>query len=235
MSEEENVETVLHQALLLLLDNKPKDPISFLANHFQRECEKSNRVSQAAQFLENSNSNHPSIEEKLCRAYHTISQYKIQQELRGLTGDIYTDLLVQLLTGLPERQTEVILQKLQCSYTEYVPFGIFHTGVLFCLQLKEYVQIARSLFQDLDEKHCGQVSRTLCKTVLDEINQALKITNENPKKVFEIAQKLSTNHLADKLICAVVSIDEDDDDMMKQDEFLNEAVNVFLQMIPKVK
>lgn len=233
MSEEENVETVLHHALLLLLDHKPKDPISFLANHFQRECEKSNRVSQAAQFLENSNSNHPSIEEKMCRAYHTISQYKVQQELRGLTGDIYTDLLVQLLTGLPERQVEVILQKLQCFYTEYVPFGIFRAGVMCCLQLKEYIQITRSLYQDLSEKNSGQANYTLCKLVLEEINKAIKVTDIDPKKILEVAQQLSMGCLAENLTATATNVNTDD--IMKQEEFLNKAVGIFLQRIPKVK
>ncbi|XP_022242762.1 tubulin polyglutamylase complex subunit 1-like isoform X2 [Limulus polyphemus] len=235
---ESDVQPILQRALLALLDSKPEKPIEFLINHFQKEGEKTNLVTQAAHLLESIKSHHPATEERLLQAYNIISQYrgrfKFQKEVQGLTGDIYTDLLGQLLHGFPDSYVDKLLQKLRCHSDEYIPFLVFRAGVLTTLLLKECIQEAQELFKQLDTEGKRHITRSLGDCALTQLCTALTATANDPFSTLEMAVSLEVSQLCrtfDEEVKNVTTWDS----LMTENEFVSEAVDVFLHQVPSTR
>ncbi|GIX92856.1 uncharacterized protein CEXT_582431 [Caerostris extrusa] len=123
------------------------------------ECE-TNLVAKAVYLLQDMTVYHPAVEERLLKAYSTICQYS---EEDGLTGDIYTDLLVKLIADSPAYQKENFLQHLQCHSSEYVSFDVFRSGVLTSLLFNQFVSEVKLLFSNLCIENYDSAPTFLCK------------------------------------------------------------------------
>lgn len=227
--EDDSLDRTLQHAIFSLLDIKPKDPIKFLASHFQMECE-TNLVAKAVHLLQDMTICHPAIEERMLKAYATISLYS---EEDGLTGDIYTDLLVKLIADVPSHQKDVFLQHLQCQSTEYVSFPVFRSGVLTSILFNQFVREVEILFNKLCIEHHDSAPTFLCKKALRKMNKCLSEAAKRPGGAMmpyslgiadlgsPIRKTMQKNLLAS--------------DFVKINHFLSEAIEIFLREIPKIK
>lgn len=229
--DDEGLDRALQNALLALLDVKPKDPIKFLATHFQMECE-TNLVAKAVHLLQDMTIYHPAVEERLLKAYSTICQYS---EEDGLTGDIYTDLLVKLISESPAYQKDVFLQHLQSQSTEYVSFDVFRSGVLTSILFNQFVLEVRVLFTKICVENHDSAPTFLCKKALRKMGKCLgeaakrSVTgvdvNNSSLGISELGSPFRRN-MTKNLPTA---------DYVKLNTFLSEAVEVFLREVPKIK
>ncbi|GFY38912.1 uncharacterized protein TNIN_134641 [Trichonephila inaurata madagascariensis] len=228
--EDDSLDRALQCAILALLDVKPKDPIKFLAVHFQMECE-TNLVAKAVHLLQDMTICHPAMEERLLKAYATICQYS---EEDGLTGDIYTDLLVKLIADSPGYQKENFLQHLQCQSTEYVSFDVFRSGVLTSILFNQFVLEVKLLFSKLCIEAHDAAPAFLCKKALRKMSKCLteaakrSISNVDGPSTLGISELSSPirKNLTKNLPAA---------DYVKLNTFLCEAVEIFLREVPKIK
>ncbi|XP_054722626.1 tubulin polyglutamylase complex subunit 1-like [Uloborus diversus] len=226
--EDETLDAALQHAILALLDVKPKDPIKFLASHFQMECE-TNLVAKAVHLLQNMTIYHPAIEERLLKAYATISQYS---EEDGLTGDIYTDLLVKLIMDLPLHQKDNFLQYLQCQSTEYVSFAVFRSGVLKSILFNQFVEEVKVLFSKLCTENHDSAPTFLCKKALRKISKCLSEASKRQVMGTDLPCTLGISDWGSP-IRKTMQRNLPASDYVKLATFLSEAVEIFLREIPK--
>ncbi|GBM37827.1 hypothetical protein AVEN_84531-1 [Araneus ventricosus] len=228
--EDDSLDRALQYAILALLDVKPKDPIKFLATHFQMECE-TNLVAKAVYLLQDMTIYHPALEERLLKAYATICQYS---EEEGLTGDIYTDLLVKLIADSPAYQKDNFLQHLQCQSTEYVSFDVFRSGVLTSILFNQFVLEVKLLFSKLCIENHDSAPAFLCKKALRKMSKCLA---EAAKRSISGVDGPCTLGIAElsSPIRKNLTKNLPTPDFVKINMFLSEAVEIFLREVPKIK
>ncbi|XP_042906561.1 tubulin polyglutamylase complex subunit 1-like [Parasteatoda tepidariorum] len=226
--EDDNLDKALQTAILALLDIKPKDPIKFLASHFQMECE-TNLVAKAVNLLQDMTIYHPAIEERLLESYAIISQYSDED---GVTGDIYTDLLVKLIADVPAFQKENFLHYLQCQSTEYVSFDVFRSGVLTSILFNQFIQEVHLLFTKLCVENHDSAPTFLCKKALRKmtkcLTEALKKSASNSNFTLGISEMSSP-------IRKALPKNLPPTDYVKLNTFVAEAIEIFIREVPKVK
>lgn len=227
--EDDGLDRTLQNAIFALLDIKPKEPIKFLATHFQMECE-SNLVAKAVHLLEDMTIYHPAIEERMLKAYATISLYS---EEDGLTGDIYTDLLVKLIAEIPPHLKDIFIQHLQCQSTEYVSFPVFRSGVLTSIMFNQFVQEVEMLFDKLCIENHDSAPTFLCKKALRKISKCLAESAKRPV-VPGIPCNLGIADLGSPLRRSIQK-NLLSSDYVKINHFLSEAIEIFMREIPKIK
>ncbi|KFM79853.1 Tubulin polyglutamylase complex subunit 1, partial [Stegodyphus mimosarum] len=227
--EEENVDSVLQHALSALLEIKPNDPIRFLAEHFQMECE-TNLVAKAVHLLQDMTVYHPAVEDRLMRAYNTISGYSSDD---GLTGDIYSDLLTKLIGDLPVHQKDTFVQHMKCQSPEFVPYDIFRAGVLASILLNQFIREVKTLFAKLCIENQDSAPTYLCKKALRKISKCL---TENLKKSFNDSEAPNSLGIAEfsSPIRTCLPKNLPTVEYVKMNTFLSEAVEIFLRDIPKL-
>lgn len=248
-----DIRGVLQQSLLALLDCKPNDPIDFLANYFLKECE-TNRVAQVAHSLEGLSTRNAALDENLHLAYEALRQYKGNaggEEVRGLTGDIYSELLVTMLLHgssrgtIPEAQADRLLHTLTALPFEPIPFSLFKISVRTCLLLREFCLEIEALFSGLDIEGKGAVSKSVCDAVLQELSMALKLTNPDSSSALEVASlRLEISHLTSVLsqentftgLSETRSLTALSKSFtVKKDQFVADALDIFLSQVPPLK
>lgn len=227
--EDDSLDRTLQHAIFSLLDIKPKDPIKFLAAHFQMECE-TNLVAKAVHLLQDMTICHPAIEERMLKAYATISLYS---EEDGLTGDIYTDLLVKLIAEVPPHQKDIFLQHLQCQSTEYVSFPVFRSGVLTSILFNQFVHEVEILFHKLCIENHDSAPTFLCKKALRKMSKCLSEATKMPA-VSGMSYSLGIADLGSP-IRKTMQKNLLASDFVKINHFLSEAIEIFLREIPKIK
>lgn len=228
--EDDSLDRTLQHAIFSLLDIKPKDPIKFLASHFQMECE-TNLVAKAVHLLQDMTIYHPAIEERMLKAYATISLYS---EEDGLTGDIYTDLLVKLIADVPSHQKDIFLQHLQCQSTEYVSFPVFRSGVLTSILFNQFVREVEILFDKLCIENHDSAPTFLCKKALRKMSKCLLEAAKRPVTAAHLPNSLGIADLGSP-IRRTMQKNLIASDYVKINHFLSEAIEIFLREIPKMK
>ncbi|GFU27282.1 uncharacterized protein NPIL_194631 [Nephila pilipes] len=194
------------------------------------KCE-TNLVAKAVHLLQDMTIFHPAIEERLLKAYSTISQYSKED---GVIGDFYNDLLVKLISDSPSSQKDNFLQHVQCQSTEYVSFGVFRSGVLASILLNQFISEVKLLFAKLCIENHDSASSFLCKKALRQMSKCL---NEAAKRLVSNVDGSSTLGISELSSPIRKNLTENlsAPDYVKMKTFLSAAIKIFLRDVPKIK
>jgi len=105
-------------ALLKLIENKPNEPMLFLADYFDFYTDKSSKVTSALQLLSFTNNNRTVFEANLLKAYDALCSAKPPGSKKsfkpGLLGSNYESFLKSIISDVAEEIQESLLKQIVC-------------------------------------------------------------------------------------------------------------------------
>ncbi|XP_068688087.1 tubulin polyglutamylase complex subunit 1-like [Montipora foliosa] len=225
------VTSQIKDAVTLVIENRPEDPIAFLAEFFDNHASNATALMRAHQKLILVHHSQPSFQNNLVLAYNILHHQKNNGGLRGLTGKTYNDLLAMLCRDLSFTEAEPLKKQIMCFSHEVVRFPVFRLGVLSTFVYQDFLKQAESLYNELDLSERGKADRRLCEVILCELKQAVTKTTDDPVSVIQVGSMLSSQRLNKVMIEALVKSGATSQ-TMTVDEFVVSAAEVLLEQIP---
>ncbi|XP_028393462.1 tubulin polyglutamylase complex subunit 1-like isoform X2 [Dendronephthya gigantea] len=227
----------MQEVLSIILENRPDDPVAYIAEYFSNVAEHVSSVTQAYQYLCLSHHTKPSYENNLLKAYTVLNRQKCGQGLKGLIGKSYNELLAVLCRDISSNESDTLLQLLQKRTHELVRFNDFSSGVTCCFLLKDFISEAKSLFQELDLSGKGHADYTLCITMLSQLTTSVSRTKETSGlSILEAGVSLSAQNVDIAMKRALAdSFSQNTGKTMSLDEFVHQAGKIFFSKLPMSK
>jgi len=220
-----NVDSLLHDALLSLLQATPKDPISFLSDYFGAVLEPKDKLLSAYEKIIMNPYTSSAFENNLVDAYNVL-----QVEYRGkpgqkptrstsLLGKMHNDLLMMLTKDTPIKYTEPLLEKLVKPDKQNVSLGSFRNDISTVILYQDFIRTSLSIYQDIDFNGKGHASKELCELFLNDLKSLL--SNGSSHRNFRSNLK--------RLIANHSEFDLQGRSSMTVDEFVQSALAIFLR------
>ncbi|XP_002734510.1 tubulin polyglutamylase complex subunit 1-like [Saccoglossus kowalevskii] len=230
--ERTNVSSQIRDALSKMIENRPEDPVLYLAEYFEGISDnKPSKVTKAYQRILLTHYTRPAFETNAVAAYDTLCTQSGIKGCNGLTGSVYTELLAMLSRDISSVISEKLLKKTQCRDYEVVPYDVYFSGVLACLVLKDYIKEAQSLFNEFDISKSGHANRELCDAALNLLDESVTMTTSNPVSILEAGVKLSPDKLC-RLLSQSVSVKQRNTSTITWEEFMLISADIFLKKVP---
>ncbi|KAF1602194.1 UNVERIFIED_CONTAM: Tubulin polyglutamylase complex subunit 1, partial [Eudyptes robustus] len=234
------VTAMVREALLKVLEARPEEPVSFLADYFERLVLGSpGAAGEAAAEL-------PGPPQRLARALWTAfdsnagAAYEVlgaggRRRKAGVDGRLYSELLRRICQhgGAPTEAAAALLRRVRCRDHEAVPFDVFRYGVLTCFVLLEFAAKADALFGVLDGGS-GAADGRVCQAVLRALEDALGTGRFSlPSHYLEAGSKLGPDGLA---LAMDRALQEGKlSTSMSREEFLKKATALFVAKVKPVE
>ncbi|NXJ80793.1 TPGS1 polyglutamylase, partial [Trogon melanurus] len=234
------VTAMVREALLKVLEARPEEPVSFLADYFERlVLGGPGAAGEAAAEL-------PGPPQRLARALWTAfdsnagAAYEVlgaggRRRKAGVDGRLYSELLRRICQhgGAPAEAAASLLGRIRCRDHEAVPFDVFRYGVLSCFVLLEFADKADALFGVLDDGS-GAADGRVCQAVLRALEEALGAGHVPlPGRYLEAGSKLGPDGLALAMDQALQ--ERKLRTSMSKDEFLKKATALFVAKVKPVE
>ncbi|RMX53882.1 hypothetical protein pdam_00018617 [Pocillopora damicornis] len=242
----------IKDAITLIIENRPEDPIAFMAEFFDSRAITTTALVKAHQKLLLAHHSRPSFQINLAAAYNILKQQKNSNGLRGLTGKIYNDLLTLLCKDLTGAESEPLQKRIMCFSHEVIRFPVFKLGVLstFIYQGKssnspmsssnnvlltidfsvDFLKQAESLYSELDLTGRGKADKNLCEAILNELRQAVVKTTADPISIIHTGSMLSSQRL-NKVMAEALLKSGATSQLMGADEFIVSAAEILLEQL----
>ncbi|XP_032231585.2 tubulin polyglutamylase complex subunit 1 [Nematostella vectensis] len=226
------VTTQMKEVVKLLMENRPEDPLIFLAEYFDNLADTATALMQAHQKLLLVHHSQPAFYSNLMEAYDTLSHQKGSNGLRGLTGKSYNDLLTLLCRDLTNTEAEPLLKQITCFDHEVIRFLVFRCGVLSVLVYQDFLKQADSLYDELDLYERGKADKQLCEVCLDQLSKAVATTSlSDPISVLHAGTYISAKSFQ-KSALGVLSKGGQNRKTISKEEFVAAAAKMFLSQVP---
>lgn len=138
----------LNDVLALLLENRPTDPLAFVADYFKGVVEGSSGLMRSYRYVRLSRHNCLSFMDNLYAAF-LAANGSGTSAASGLTAEAYARLLRALCRDMPAHIVPYVFSVLQKSSSETLTFPEFASGIHACLLYDEFFQLAKQAFTDL--------------------------------------------------------------------------------------
>lgn len=183
-----NATGLIKHAVHTLLQNRPEDPIQFLADYFAPTD--SNSVETAYEKLSWAHYSSSVYQRNVLQVYDTLTTSKNEgTTLKGLLGQQFNGLLGKLCDELPHKYSQHVFLRVKKKVDHVITFNTFYRDVLMLHVLKDFIQIVKETFNDLDIHASGKASLKLCNLVLD--NLFVSVIQAKPTFMND---SISTNH-----------------------------------------
>ncbi|XP_073230191.1 tubulin polyglutamylase complex subunit 1-like [Porites lutea] len=224
----------IKDAITLVIENRPEDPISFLAEFFDCHASTTTALMKAHQKLLLAHHSRPSFQNNLLLAYNILHKQKNSNGLHGLTGKTYNDLLTMLCRDLSGTEAEPLQKRILCYNYEVVRFPVFKVGVLSTFIYQDFLKQAESLYNELDLTDRGKADKHLCDAILSELKQAAVKTTDDPISVIQVGSMLSSLRL-NKIMAEALVRSGGSNQTMSVEEFVFTAADILLEQIPDLR
>ena len=175
-------------ALLKLIENKPNDPMLFLASHFDSCMDKSNRAATSLQLLTHTYTHANVFDANLLKAYDALCMTKPSGSKKihtnpGLIGSVFEAFLMSIIADPSTDSPKNFLKIIGCKSNQVISFDVFRYGVWACFLYKDFVQECKSLFYIFCNKLCGDsMEKSVYDTIINCFKSAIDIMLENGDK-----------------------------------------------------
>lgn len=205
--EKSGVNNAIRDVISLLVENRPKDPIAFLSQHFGSLVEEVSVIVRAQRLVCLTHHSRPAFSDNV------ISAYKILRD-KGLTGKLHNELLKGLCNGLPPVIAERLLEKLNCKELDAVPHQLFYNNVLTCLVCHDYKKHSELLYREL-----GSVcDRGVCEALFQLLAEHTESSNK-----YELSSSLIAR--------AISSANNYGQQFISSEEFVISALDTYVDML----
>ncbi|NXJ07940.1 TPGS1 polyglutamylase, partial [Odontophorus gujanensis] len=245
-----DVTSMVREALLKVLEARPEEPVSFLADYFERlvlggsgaageaAAELSGpmqRLSRALWYVRLAHHSHrTAFNNNISAAYEVLGAGGRRRRL-GVDGRLYSELLRRICQhgDAPQEAAAALLSRVQCRDHEAVPFDVFRYGVLTCFVLLEFVTKAQMLYDVLDSG-AGVADRSVCQAVLCTLEEVLGASGLSvPVRYLEAGSRLGPDCLALAMDRALQ--ERKLSATMSREEFLKKATALFVAKVKPVE
>ena len=235
--ERSNATRYIRDVLTKIVENRPDDPIGFIADYFQNLGAQKGSVSRACQQIRLTHHSKPAFHNNVVLAYEILGESR-NPPSRGINGRLYMELVTELAIGFRQAIREKLLKKINCRDHEVVVFDVFRASVLACVILEEFLAEAESLFKALDFHGQGKVEYTLCDAVLHELKTSVASSlKQDPISLLQTAHTLAPSSLAANLSTASERYNTNSHlrAPMTKDDFLIAVTDAYLQAVKPLK
>jgi len=248
--ERTNVASQIRDVLAKVIENRPEDPLAFLADYFEAVGDKGNKVTRAYQTLLLTHYTQPAFQNNIQSAYEILSQCKVHRHLRGINGVIFGELLDLILQEVPSDIADKLIKKIACRDYEVVVYDVFRAGVVTSFVFHEYIKQSEALYNALDtsasysnqvpgSSQLGRANKTLCDAALQQLLLAVTTTGDDATSVIEAGYSLCPDQLTATFSQAMIESGDnhhgDNHLTMKRDEFVQQAAETFLHKVKSLK
>ena len=223
----------LGDCLLKLIENKPNQPMLFMAEYFDSCTDKSNKVANAFRMLACTQKYPNVFEANLLKAYNVLSSKSCGSKKTakpGLMGSVFEPFLLLILSNNYEEAKSLFLKKIMCRSSEVVPFDVFRYCVHACFLFNEYMLECKKLYELFANKQATASSgRAFGDIILDTYKSALSNLvdqDENVLQYLNATLQLSPRTLAFDLIN--LKENKHNYPIFSEKEFLLELTKIFL-------
>ncbi|CAH1788452.1 unnamed protein product [Owenia fusiformis] len=246
--ERTQVSSQIKDVLTKVIENRPLDPIAFIADYFESVGDKSNRLSKSHQQLLLTHHSRPAFEANVRIAYDILSLSKakphskikagmkkptLHKTIRGINGSVFMDLLNLLTEGMVPGVKEKLYKKLQCKSHEVIRYDIFRSGIFACFVLQDFLKEAEGLYCTLDLGKTGKADKALCDTALHQLLLSVSTANNTGElSALEAGYNLGPDKLYTALNQALSVTTEKG--TISCDDFLIAAADAFLLKVNNV-
>ncbi|XP_025964062.2 tubulin polyglutamylase complex subunit 1 [Dromaius novaehollandiae] len=243
------VTAMVREALLKVLEARPEEPVSFLADYFEKLVLSSpgaggeaaaeppglpQRLARALWYVRLAHHSHrTAFNNNMGMAYECLSASG-RRKRPGVDGRLYSELLRRICRpgAAPEDVVAALLQKIQCRDHEAVPFDVFRYGVLTCFVLLEFAAKAGTLYDVLDGGS-GPADKRVCQAVLHTLEDALGASDFSvPIRYLEAGSKLGPDCLALAMDRALQ--ERELSVSMSREEFVKKATALFVAKVKPI-
>eukprot|EP00040_Diaphanoeca_grandis_P011137 m.56985 g.56985 ORF g.56985 m.56985 type:complete len:235 (+) comp22327_c0_seq2:161-865(+) len=151
---------IIRNALRVLVEHRPLNPIDVLIEHFQSLNNSVHPVTAAFRIIRLAKGHPRLVTQHVADAYTAIASDT------GLRGLEFTELVGMLCVDFSPRASDVILKIFRKHEYEAVAFTEFNTAVTTCIFYEEFLRGAERLFGSLDPAQTGFASKDLCESLL---------------------------------------------------------------------
>ncbi|KAK3261529.1 hypothetical protein CYMTET_29566, partial [Cymbomonas tetramitiformis] len=153
----------LKDALTIMLESRPTDPMHFLTEYFHMVANGASPSHRAYRYLRLCPQDRNMFMDNLAAAYTLLDA---EGGSVGMTGKEYMMLLRQLCADFPEVIVQILFQVLGKSETETVTFQDFSGGIRACMTYEEFLEEAENLFYDHTDGSSGTLSKQVLKKLI---------------------------------------------------------------------
>ncbi|NXT92136.1 TPGS1 polyglutamylase, partial [Anhinga rufa] len=244
------VTAMVREALLKVLEARPEEPVSFLADYFERLVLGSpgaageasaelpgppQRLARALWYVRLAHHSHRTAFDSNAGAAYEVLGAGGRRRKAGVDGRLYSELLRRICYhgGAPAEAASALLGRVRCRDHEAVPFDVFRYGVLTCFVLLEFAAKADALFGVLDGGS-GAADGRVCQAVLRALEEALGAGHFSlPSRYLEAGSKLGPDGLALAMDRALQ--ERKLSTSMSREEFLKKATALFVAKVKPVE
>ncbi|NXH17208.1 TPGS1 polyglutamylase, partial [Bucco capensis] len=240
------VTAMVREALLKVLEARPEEPVSFLADYFERLVLGSpeaaaelpgppQRLARALWYVRLAHHSHRTAFDSNAGAAYEVLGAGGRRRRAGVDGRLYSELLRRIcqLGPAPAEAAAALLGRVRCRDHEAVPFDVFRYGVLTCCVLLEFAAKAEALFGVL-AGGSGAADGRVCQAVLQALEDALATSHFCvPGRFLEAGSKLRPDGLALAMDRALQ--ERKLGPSMSREEFLRKATALFVEKVKPVE
>ncbi|XP_015742030.1 tubulin polyglutamylase complex subunit 1 [Coturnix japonica] len=245
-----DITAMVREALLKVLEARPEEPVSFLADYFERLvlggsgttgeaaaelAGPMQRLGRALCYVHLAHHSHrTAFNTNISTAYEVLGSGG-RRKMLGVDGRLYSELLRRICQhgDAPQDVVAELLHRVQCRDHEAVPFDVFRYGVLSCFVLLEFVSKARMLYDVLDNG-AGVADKSVCQAVLCTLEEALGAGGLSvPGRYLEASSRLGPDCLALAMDRALQ--ERQLSSTMSREEFLKKATALFVAKVKPVE
>ncbi|XP_027756861.1 tubulin polyglutamylase complex subunit 1 [Empidonax traillii] len=237
------VTAMVREALLKVLEARPAEPVSFLAEYFERLVPAEaaaeppgppQRLARALWYVRLAHHSHRTAFDSNAGAAYEVLGCGGRRRAAGVDGRLYSELLRRICQrgAAPAEAAAALLRRVRCRDHEAVPFDVFRYGVLTCCVLLEFAAKADALFAVLGGG--GSADSRLCQAVLRALEDALGAGNgPRPGRYLEAGSRLGPDGLALAMDRALQ--ERKLGSSMSREEFLRKATALFIAKVKPVE
>ncbi|NXX87241.1 TPGS1 polyglutamylase, partial [Urocolius indicus] len=245
------VTAMVREALLKVLEARPEEPVSFLADYFERLVlggpaapgqaaaelpGPPQRLARALWYVRLAHHSHrTAFDSNAAAAYEVLGCGSGRRRRAGVDGRSYSELLRLICQhgAAPAEAAAALLARVRCRDHEAVPFDVFRYGVLTCFVLLEFTAKADALFGVLAGGR-GAADGRVCQAVLRALEEALGNGHcAVPGRYLEAGSKLGPDGLALAMDRALR--ERKLHSSMSREEFLKRATALFVAKVKPVE
>ena len=221
-----NAESLVNDAVLALLQARPKDPISFLGDYFGTFLEPKSKLVSAHERIMMNHYTSNIFENNLIDAYKVMQVNSDEKPFEvsppppiGFTGEEHNELLMMLTNDMPIKYAEPLLKRIVKPDKQSVSFISFRNDITTTMLYQDFIRISLSVYNDIDFSGKGNANKELCTLFLNELKSL--ITNGASCEKFKTSLS--------KSLLKYGVFDSQEKNPMKADEFIQLAIALFLR------
>lgn len=229
-----NTTDLIKQAVHTLLQNRPEDPIQFLVDFFAPS--ENSSIEMAYEKLSWAHYSSPVYQRNALQVYDTLTTAKNEgTSMKGLLGKQFNCLLEKLCDDLPHNYSQHVYKRICKRNNHVITFNPFYRHVLMLHVLRDFIQIVKDIFNDLDVNTTGTVSRKLCHVVQNNLfASVIHQTDKTNLSTYSLSKNGDVRDRLEALDKAfsklfLTNSNASYEDTIREDEFVDMNIEKFLE------